>query len=255
MDDFIYKWKVLFIGIFNNIIRNLAIIKNKKSKKSSEDYYKNLDALQDAFVDSLPSKKKAQVEFVKDIGRSRYLLDVLFFDHILKNNMYDNVVDFGTGNGQLASVLACYNSDKEFFLYDIIPNTYKLNAKYLIPNMHFIESKYNPCDSVMKSKKNSICIARMSMAYLNYSELKKILLCLYENNIDIAISDVGRFRLNKVSKVSYTQSGMPVYSHPYVKLLTEIGYKVELNMQNSQPLMNLTTYIFPEYHVMIHAVV
>ena len=140
MDDFIYKWKVLFLAIFNNIIRNLAIIKNKKNKNSSEGYYKNLDALQDEFVDSLPPKKRLQVDFIKNTGRERYLLDVIFFDHIIKNNSYDNVIEFGCGNGQLASTLACYNPDKEFLLYDIIPNTDKLNTKYQIPN-----TKYTLC--------------------------------------------------------------------------------------------------------------
>ena len=32
----------------------------------------------------------------------------------------------------------------------------------------------------------------------------------------------GRFRLNKDSKVSYTQSGVSVFSHPYEKLLQRL---------------------------------
>jgi len=77
---------------------------------------------------------------------------------------------------------------------------------------------------------------------------------LYSSNVDIAISDVGRFRLNKDSKVSYTQSVVSVFSHPYEKLLSRIGYSIVIDMQKSQALMNFTTYMFSEYHIMIYGV-
>ena len=129
-----------------------------------------------------------------------------------------------------------------------------LNEKYKIPNLRFIEHKYDPYDVEIDNKK-TLCIARMALAYLNPKEVKSFLTSLYKNDIDIAISDVGRFRLNDVSKISYTQNGVLVYSHPYINMLKDIGFVVKIDMQRSQALMNFTTYLFPEYHIMIYATI
>tara|TARA_Y100000768_G_scaffold521_1_gene392 strand:+ start:28344 stop:28643 length:300 start_codon:yes stop_codon:yes gene_type:complete len=97
-----------------NFLRNLAIVKNKRKGATSENYYKSINALNDSFLSELPNTNESQISFIRDKGRKRYLLDTLYFDHIIKNSEYVNIIEFGCGNGQLGSVLAVNNPTKLF---------------------------------------------------------------------------------------------------------------------------------------------
>ena len=250
MKDFKFKWLTLIKALINGLIRVAAIYKNKilhtKEKNDHSNYYKNLNILDDKWFNDLPTNLPDQTVFLKNEGTHSYLVEIFFFDHIIKNNSYKSVIDFGCGNGRLSASLAALNPEVTFYCLDINNSTEKLNDKYLLPNIRFINSSiYNINKEVLEHQ--TLVNARMALAYLSYEEVKQFLGFCKNHSTDIAIADVTRFRLHSRSKISYTQNSQFVYAHPYLELLTEIGFIIKINVQNNSALMNFTTYLFPEY--------
>ena len=72
MEEFLYKWVTLSKAVFNNTLRNLAILKYIFTKKNnSQDhtsYYKNLDILKDKWFESLPEDEIEQGNFIESEG-------------------------------------------------------------------------------------------------------------------------------------------------------------------------------------------
>ena len=142
LNDFIFKWRVLIKSLALNFLRNLAIVKNR-SKGASSEAYKSINVLDDSFLSELPNTNESQINFIRNNGRKRYLLDTLYFDHIIKNSEYENIIEFGCGVDELGSVLAVNNPTRQFSLYDLIPGTNMLNDKYKISNLKFFEENTN----------------------------------------------------------------------------------------------------------------
>ena len=250
MKDFKFKWLTLIKALINNLLKVAAIYKNKILRNPENNdhsiYYKKLNILDDEWFKELPTNLPDQINFLKNEGTHSYLIEVFFFDHIIKNNRYRSVIDFGCGNGRLSGALAALNPEVTFYCLDINNATEKLNDKYFLPNIRFINSSiYNINKEALEHQ--TLMIARMTLAYFSYDEVKQFLGFCKKQNIDVAIADVTRFRLNSKSKVSYTQNSQFVYAHPYQKLLTELGFIIKINVQNNSALMNFTTYLFPEY--------
>jgi len=254
MNEFLYKWSTLGKAIFNNILRNIAIIKNgvlsNKDNKDHISYYKNLDILSDEWFKLLPKNKLEQTEYLKVEGIKSYILETLFFDYLIKNHDYDQVIDFGCGNGRLAAVLASNNSNTSFHCIDINKSTCKLNEIYKLDNLLFSDESVYDCISQGKT----LLMARMSLAYLEPEELNSFLKFCKGSDFDLGIADVTRFRLNKEAKISYTQQSKPVFSHPYSSLLPGLGFEVHLDAQKESALMNFSTYLFPEFLSCIYAI-
>lgn len=253
MIEFFYKWSTLGKAIFNNILRNIAIIKltafSNKENKDHISYYKNLDMLSDEWFKLLPEDKLEQTEFLKEEGIKSYIIETLFFDYLIKNYDYDQVIDFGCGNGRLAAVLASNNCNTSFRCIDINKSTCKLNEIYKLDNLFFSNESIYDCISRGKT----LLMARMSLAYLEPEELNTFLKFCKDSDFDLGIADITRFRLNKEPKISYTQQSHPVFSHPYNSLLPGLGFEVYLDVQKESALMNFTTYLFPEFLSYIYA--
>ena len=239
-------------AVFNNALRNLAVLKYIFTKRNnSQDhtfYYKNLDILKDKWFESLPEDEIEQGNFIESEGSKTYILETIFFDYLIKNNGYQNVLDFGCGDGRLAAVLATHNENVNFLCLDINKSTEELNNLYKVKNLNFSMSSFFEQNNL----KDTLIMARMSLAYLNPNDLQNFLSFCHKNQYDIALADITRFRLNKESKISYTQQSKPVYSHPYKYLLSELGYEVKIDMQEGSALMNFTTYLFPEFLNLIY---
>tara|TARA_Y100000590_G_scaffold442220_1_gene570038 strand:- start:2589 stop:3377 length:789 start_codon:yes stop_codon:yes gene_type:complete len=250
MSDFKFKWLTLYKALINNLIRVAAIYKKKLLIRNRDNdhsaYYRSLDILDDKWFSELPTSLIDQINFLKEKGAQSYLVETFFFDHIIKNNNYKTILDFGCGNGRLASVLAALNPDIKFLCLDINNSTEKLNEKYILPNMQFFNASiYDFNKNIPETE--TLMVARMSLAYFSYKEVKNILSLCKKKSIDVSIADVTRFRLNEKSEISYTQNSQFVYAHPYDNLLKELGFTVKINVQNHSALMNFTTYLFPEY--------
>lgn len=253
MREFNYKWVTLIKAILFNFLRNLAILKNyffnNKTAQDHSSYYKNLDILDDDWFTQLPKQDTDQIKFLKKTGIKSYILETLFYDHIIKNNSYDSVIDFGCGNGRLTSVLAANNPQVSFHCFDINKYTRELNEIYLLENLVFEEKGFQE----YKTEGKTLVIARMSLAYLNPKELNQFLEFCLVKNYDIGIADITRFRLNQKTKISYTQNSQPVFAHPYSIILSNLGFEIIIDIQKESALMNFTTYLFPEFLNCIYA--
>lgn len=257
MKEFCYKWSTLFLAILNNILRNIAILKNYLFPTSLDNhlnYYSNLNILEDNWFENLPDTQEEQRDYLSIQGIQSYLVEIFFYDFLLKNNKYSEVIDFGCGNGRLAASLASINPEIKFTCVDVNQFTERLNEIYLLDNIKFTNSDFEQVCDQMDNELPKLLIARMSLAYLDSLNLNKFINTCSEKNLDLAIADVTRFRLLTESpKISYTQNSQPVYAHPYEKLLLKKGYSVNIDVQKNSALMNFTSYLFPEFLTFIFA--
>lgn len=257
MKDFWYIWSTLFLTIYYNLIRNIAILKNKLFIPNLDNhlqYYSNLNILNDNWFEQLPKSKEEQKKFLRLNGIEKYMPEVFFYDFLLKNYKYTSVVDFGCGNGRLSATLAALNPDIKFTCTDVNIHTEKLNQIYLLDNIKFTNLDFELVCKETDKDLPRLVMARMSLAYLNPESLKKFINICSEKDLDLAIADITRYKyLTDLSRISYTQNSQPVYAHPYEKLLCSKNYIIDIDVQKHSSLMNLSTYLFPEYLTFILA--
>ncbi len=140
MEEFWYKWSTLYLAIQNNLLRNIGILKSKLFTSNLDNhlhYYSNLNILDDVWFEELPKSKEEQKNFLSKKGIETYLIEVFFYDFVLKNYKYTEVIDFGCGNGRLSAALAALNPDVKFICTDVNIHTEKLNQIYFLDNIKF----------------------------------------------------------------------------------------------------------------------
>ena len=73
------------------------------------------------------------------------------------------------------------------------------------------------------SAPNSLITCSGTLSYLKPQELEKFLKHIYKLNYDIAIAELG----SHFAKTNSIKRGVISYHHPYVSLLTKIGFAVD----------------------------